>query len=148
MEFAKVHYKQGTETVTKDGFVQKTLASELKHGEFLSTSHCEIEIAGRRYTVLWELKPKGEAVNFPSKPQSAAHDCPSDFDDESKDDDGSDKVTGMCYSAERQMALEESFEYLYEDNRPLFVKLKAELDNVYDRNAILYTSCHHQNTPK
>ena len=45
MEFAKVHYKQGTET--KDGFVQKTMASELKQGEYLCTSHCEIVIKGK-----------------------------------------------------------------------------------------------------
>lgn len=50
MEFAKVHYKQGTET--KSGFVQKTMASEVKQGEYLCTSHCEIEIEGKSYTVL------------------------------------------------------------------------------------------------
>ena len=36
-------------------------------------------------------------------------------------------------------ALEESYEYLYEHNRPVFVKLKAEPDNPYDRNAIAVT---------
>lgn len=46
------------------------------------------------------------------------------------------KVLGTCYTAERQKALEESYEYLYEHNRPVFVKLKAEPDNPYDRNAI------------
>lgn len=140
--------------ITSKAKKPKTLASELKQGEYLCTSHCEIEIEGRRYTVLWELKPKGEAINLPSNPQSAAHDCPSDFDDESDEDDGSDeneesqephastshclpfKVMGTCYSAERQKALEESFEYLYEHDRPLFVKIEAEPDNVYDRNAI------------
>ena len=62
MEFTKVHYKQGAET--KDGFVQKTMASELKQGEYLCTSHCEFEIEGKSYTVLWEIKPEDGAVTF------------------------------------------------------------------------------------
>ena len=152
IEFAKVHYKQGTET--KDGFVQKTMASELKQGEYLCTSHCEIEIEGKSYKVLWEIKPDDAAVTILSNPQSAANDVVSDLDDECNEDDESDeseetceacvstshclpfKVMGTCYTAERQKALEESYEYLYEHNRPLFVKLKAEPDNPYDRNAI------------
>lgn len=46
------------------------------------------------------------------------------------------KVLGTCYAAERQKALEEAYDYLYEHKRPLFVKLKAEPDNLYDKNAV------------
>ena len=154
MEFSKVHYKQGTET--KDGFVQKTMTSELKQGEYLCTSHCEIEIEGKSYKVLWEIKPDDAAlaVTILSNSQSAANDYLSDLVEECNEDDESDesektcegcvstnhclpfKVMGTCYKAERQKALEESYEYLYEHNRPLFVKLKAEPDNPYDRIAI------------
>ena len=48
------------------------------------------------------------------------------------------KVLGTCYSAERQKALKEAYKYLYEHDRPLFLKLKEEPDNVYDRNAIAF----------
>ena len=45
-------------------------------------------------------------------------------------------MLGTCYTADRQKAFEGSYEYLYEHNRTVFVKLKAEPDNPYDRNAI------------
>ncbi|XP_068752985.1 uncharacterized protein [Montipora capricornis] len=130
MEFTKLHYKQGTET--KDGFVQKTMASELKQGEYLCTSHCEIEIERKSYTVLWEIKPEDRAVTFLPNPQSAANDYLSDEEcNEDVESDESEetreawvptshclpfKVLGTCYTSERQKALEESYEYLYEHN--------------------------------
>lgn len=89
MKFAKMHYKQGTET--KDGFVQKTMASELKQGEYLCTSHCEIEIEAKSYTMLWEIKPDDGAATLLSNPQSAANDYPSDLDEECNEDDESDE---------------------------------------------------------
>lgn len=128
------------------------MASELKQGEYLCTSHCEIEIEGKSYTVLWEIKPEDRAVTFLPNPQSAANDYLSDEEcNEDVESDESEetreacvptshclpfKVLGQCYTAERQKALQESYEYLYENNRPVFVKLKAEPDNPYDRNAI------------
>ena len=148
----KCFSSEGTET--KDGLVQKTLAADLKQEEYLCISHCEIEIEGKSYTVLWEIKPKDGAVTIRSNPQSAANDDLSDVDVEFNDDYESEeseeahearvstshclpfKVLGTCYSAERQKVLQEAYEYLYEHNRPLFVKLKAEPDNVYDRHAI------------
>ena len=88
MEFAKVHYKQGTET--KDGFVQKTMASELKQ-EYLHSSDCEIEIEGKNYTVLWEIKPEDGEVTLLSNLQSGANDYLSDLDEECNEDDESDE---------------------------------------------------------
>ena len=113
-----MHYKQGTET--KDGFVQKTMASELKQGEYLCTSRCEIEIEGKSYTVLWEIKSEDRAVTFLSNPQSAVNDYLSDIDEECNEDDESEeeeaheacvstshclpfKVLGTCYAAERHI---------------------------------------------
>ena len=43
---------------------------------------------------------------------------------------------GTCYSRECQKALEEANEYLYEHNRPVFVKLVKEPKNPHDKNAI------------
>ena len=49
------------------------------------------------------------------------------------------KVKKIMLLLKKTKALEESYEYLYEHNRPVFVKLKAEPDNPYDRNAIAVT---------
>lgn len=46
------------------------------------------------------------------------------------------KVLGTCKSTARQMVLAEAHSYLNEYNRPIFVKLEREPDNVYDSNAI------------
>lgn len=152
MEFARVHFKQGSEI--GDGFIQKAVAADLNQGEYLCTSHCHIEMEGKRYTVLWKLQPKDRAVQLPFIQQSATDDHISDVYDESNEEDESDesevahdscistrhclpfKVLGTCHSPDRQKAIEESYEHLYEHNRPLFVNLKAEPDNLYDQNAI------------
>ena len=42
---------------------------------------------------------------------------------------------GSCYDKSRQSALEEAFEYLYDYNRNVFVKLEADHDNAHDQNA-------------
>lgn len=152
MEFARVHFKQGSEI--GDGFIQKAVAADLNQGEYLCTSHCHIEMEGKRYTVLWKLQPKDRAVQLPFVQQSATDDHISDVYDESNEEDESDesevahdscistrhclpfKVLGTCHSPDRQKAIEESYEHLCEHNRPLFVNLKAEPDNLYDQNAI------------
>jgi hypothetical protein len=46
------------------------------------------------------------------------------------------KVLGSCHSGERQKILEEAFEYLNEYNRPVYVQLEKEPDNLHDPNAI------------
>ena len=45
------------------------------------------------------------------------------------------KVLGSCHSGERQKILEEAFEYLNEYNRPVYVQLEKEPDNLHDPNA-------------
>ena len=109
---------------------------------------------GKRYKVLWKLQPKDRAVRLPLTPQSATNDPISDVHDESIEEDESDetevahetsistrhclpfKVLGTCHSSDRQKALDESYEHLYEHNGPLFVRLRKEVDNLYDQNAI------------
>ena len=152
MEFARFHFKQGSKT--GDGFIQKAVVADINQGEYMCTSQCYIEMKGKRYTVLWKLQSKDRAVQIPSTPQSAANDHISDVHDKSNKEDESDetevahdssisnshclpfKVLGTCHSPDRQKALEESYEHLYEHNRPLFVNLKKEPDNLYDQNAI------------
>ena len=98
--------------------------------------------------------------------QSATDGHNSDFRDESNDEEESDesevahdscsstrhclpfKVLGTCHSPDRQKALKESYEHLYEHNTPLFGNLKAEPDNLHNQNAIAYPSWHHQITRK
>lgn len=145
VEFAKICFKKGTEI--EDGVVEKGMASDLKRGKYFCTSHCQIEVEGNNYTVLWKLnQTEVAAVNLPSVPPSATADDPSsDDDDEESLPDGSavvtihclpSKVMGTCYSEQYQSALVEAYEYLYEHNRPVFAKLETEPENAYDRNAI------------
>ena len=47
------------------------------------------------------------------------------------------KVLGSCHSGERQKILEEVFEYLNEYNRPVYVQLEKEPDNLHDPNAMM-----------
>ena len=52
------------------------------------------------------------------------------------------KVLGSCHSGERQKILEVVFEYLNEYNRPIYVQLEKEPDNLHDPNAmILFWIC-------
>ena len=67
------------------------MASELKQGEYLCTSHFEIEIEGKSYKVLWEIKPDNAAVGILSNPQSAANDYLSDLDEKCNEDNESDE---------------------------------------------------------
>jgi hypothetical protein len=46
------------------------------------------------------------------------------------------KVLGSCHSGERQKILEEAFVYLNEYNRPVYMQLEKEPDNLHDPNAI------------
>ena len=51
------------------------------------------------------------------------------------------KVLGSCHSGERQKILE-VFKYLNEYNRPVYVQLEKEPDNLHDPNAmILFWIC-------
>ncbi|CAB3986650.1 Hypothetical predicted protein, partial [Paramuricea clavata] len=46
------------------------------------------------------------------------------------------KVLGTSYNSDLQRALDKAYSYLEEYNRPVFVKLEAEPENIVDRNAI------------
>lgn len=111
----------------------------------MCTSHCQVQVGGKSYTVLWTL----------ISVQKAAHAVPSDSEtavpesDNSNNEIDSDepnetvktdclpfKVTGTCYSKARQDSLREAFEYLYEYNRPVYAKLQAEPENTRDKYAI------------
>ncbi|PFX12927.1 hypothetical protein AWC38_SpisGene23039 [Stylophora pistillata] len=148
VSFAQTGRRDSTYYVTKF-FLQVVKGYEA--GSRLASS-TEPTTNGKSYTVLWEIKPEDRAVTFLSNPQSAANVYLYDLDEECNEDGESDeseeapeacastshcfpfKVLGTCYTAERQ----KFYEYLYEHNRPLFVKLKAEPDNLYDRNAIVF----------
>ena len=90
IEFARVHFKQGSEVGT--GFIQRAVATHINQGEYVCTSHCYIEMEGKRYTVLWKLQPKERAVQLPLTPQSAADDHISEVLDESSGEDESDET--------------------------------------------------------
>jgi len=111
MVFPRVHFKQGSEI--GDGFIQKAVAADLNQGKHLCTSHCHIEMEGKKYTFIQ---------------QSAANDHISGVHDESNEEEESDesevahdscistrhrlpfKVLGTCHSPDRQKALKESYE--------------------------------------
>jgi len=145
LEFVRVLYKIGTEVL--DGVIQKKVATNTQRGKFMCTSHCRIKVQDKNYTVLWNLVPmRTGQTNLQSvlNHQSEDDDESEDNHDLDKPDESDEtishclpfKVLGTCYSPSRQKALEEAFEYLYEHNRPVFVKLEAEPDNPVDKHAI------------
>ena len=72
LEFVKVCYKMGTETF--DGVIKKNSSPGIDRGTFLCTSHCEIDVNGRNYTVLWEFSPvKRATCTTAPTPQSSTH---------------------------------------------------------------------------
>lgn len=104
-----------------------------------------------------------QSLSYPTHNLSAANDYLFDLDEECNEDDESEeaheaivstshylplKELGTCYTAERQKAPEESYEYLYEHNRPLFVKLRQNQIIFMIEMQLLFTSWHHQNTGK
>lgn len=104
-----------------------------------------------------------QSLSYPTHNLSAANDYLFDLDEECNEDDESEeaheaivstshylpfKVLGTCHTAERQKAIEESYEYLYEHNRPLFVKLRQNQTIFMIEMQLLFTSWHHQNTRK
>lgn len=106
-------------------------------GKFKCTSHYNITVLGIEYIVLWELSSISDAetgtgcaapvaVRQNSEEmeiENAVHTCPF-------------KVLGTCHSTERQTILEEAYKYLHEYNRPVYVDLEKEPENIHDENAI------------
>ena len=143
LEFVRILFKVGSKV--SDGVIRKSAATNIQRGKFMCSSHCRIKVQDKEYTVMWELAPMRAAQ---SNEQSVRNDEPVDDDDDDDEDDNEEapdetithcipfKVLGTCYSRARQDALEEAFGYLYEHNRPVFVKLEAEPDNAFDMHAI------------
>lgn len=142
LEFVRVLFKIGTEV--SDGVIQKKVAANTQRGNFICTSHCRIKVRDKDYTVLWNLVAtrtgQTSVPNYTSKNVNRSGD---NLEIDGRDDSGEVgatclpfKVLGTCYSKSRQQALEEAFEYLYDHNRPVFVKLQAEPDNPIDKHAI------------
>lgn len=135
LEFNSVTF-QGDNLQLCDGVVQTCELSKICACKFKCLSHCEIDISGKRYTVLWKLEKVNETqgnadVHIPANEDASENDEPIEtthclpF-----------KVLGTCHSTCRQSALEEAFSYLEEYNRPVFAKIEAEPENMHDKHAI------------
>lgn len=116
---------------------------KLSCGSALCTSHCSIKLSDNKsYTVLWEIGNVEKVT--PEDERQADSENDSDSSDSSSEETSDQeivhslpfKVLGSAYCKEKQKALSDAQECLYEYNRPVFVELRAEPDNVYDRNAI------------
>ena len=87
LELVKVCFKMGTEIF--DGAIKKNSSASIDRGTFLCTSHCEIDVGGRKHTVLWELIPTKRAPTAPP-PQSSTHGSTLRNDKETEADDADD----------------------------------------------------------
>ena len=108
--------------------------------KYQCTKHCTIKLPDEQlYTVLWELKPKGNIPNTCSttsnteentKPVNSLKDNPNlqkhtlPF-----------KVLGTCFSKERHVCLEKAYDYI-ENNRYVYADLIHESTNIHDPKAI------------
>ena len=143
IEFVKACFKKGSDIL--DGVVQKGAAGDIQRGAYKCTSHCQIQVGGKPYTVLWTLIPVQKA-DHAAPPVSETTVSDSERSDDNIDSDEPNdittthclpfKVMGTCYSKARQDSLKEAFEYLNEHNRPVYAKLQAEPENTHDKSAI------------
>ncbi|XP_068710093.1 uncharacterized protein [Montipora foliosa] len=143
IEFVKVCFKKGSDIL--NGVVQKGAAGDIQRGAYKCNSHCQIQVGGKPYTVLWTLIPVQKA-DHAAPPVSETTVSDSDTSDNNVDcDEPNDIVTthclpfevmGTCYSKAGQDSLQEAFQYLNEHNRPVYAKLQAEPENTNDKSAI------------
>ena len=63
LEFVQVCYKVGN--VIHDGVIQRSSSGGIQQGMFVCKRYCEIDILGRKYTVLWEMEPKKAGPTHP-----------------------------------------------------------------------------------
>ena len=143
IEFVHVCFKKGSDIL--DGVIQKGAVGDVQRGGYKCTSHCQIQVRGKQYTVLWTLIPVRKAGHAASS-VSVTTVSDSDASDNDVDSDEPNetvathclpfKVMGTCYSKARQDSLQEAFECLYEHNRPVYAKLQAEPENIHDKSAI------------
>ena len=142
LEFTFVQFKKDTQLYK--GVIQKCEARNIHPGTFTCNSHCEIEIHGEKYTVLWKLVPVKSTSTSGEKSHTASNTVSDDDleeDDLVQPPDGTKhclpfKVLGTCHHVVRQKALEEAYIYLEEHNRPIFAKIEAEPDNPHDKHVI------------
>ena len=97
-----------------DGVIRRNSSPGIERGTLLCTSHCEIDVDGGKYTVLWELTSVKGAPT-PLTPQCYVHSStlPKDKEADTDDSDADEptvqslpfKVLGTCYSTSRQEAL-------------------------------------------
>ena len=59
IEFVYVYFKKGSDIL--DGVIQKDAVSDVQRGAYKCTSHCQIQVGGKPYTVLWTLIPMQKA---------------------------------------------------------------------------------------
>jgi hypothetical protein len=119
-----------------DGVVQTCELSKICTGKFKCLSHCEIDISGKRYTVLWKLEKVNETQGNSNVQILNNEVLPENEETEQTTHCWPFKMLGTCHSTSRQHALEEAFSYLEEYNRPVFTKIEAEPENVHDKHAI------------
>lgn len=130
-----------------EGVVQTCDLPNISIGEFRCTSSCDIDVNGKMYKVLWKLHKKSEATfdcgiqEHPEESTPNNAQCGNEYlapnDEEASTTHRLQfKVLGTCYSTSRQNALENAYMHLNEHNRPVFVKLVPEPDNVHDKHAI------------
>jgi hypothetical protein len=105
-------------------------------GHYVCTSSCSITIDNESYLVLWELcRSSAVKVSTGNLPDGSGNDATVSAEIQGPHSLPF-KVLGSCYDMSRQRALEEAYEYLYDFNRPVFVKLEAQPENSHDKNAI------------
>ncbi len=137
-EFPVISLKFTSASFQKDnqvfnGVVKTSDLPNLCSGKFKCTSHCQIVVNDKIYTVLWKLEKIDEEAE---KPERDSHTLMTDDENAEKTHCLPFKVMGTCYSSDRQNSLEEAYQYLEEYNRPVFVKLAPEPENAYDKHAI------------
>ena len=133
LEFSFVQFRKDGRICV--GVIDKCKVVYIQPGTYTCTSHCEITISGSTYTVFWKLM----STPLVSNVQEDKNDVMESTTNEPVHNTYHSlpfKVLGTCHSTERQKALEDAYIYLEEHNRPVFAKLVAEPENVYDKNAI------------
>ena len=59
IEFVYVCFKKGSDIL--DGVIQKDAVDDVQRGAYKCTSHCQIQVESKPYTVLWTLIPVQKA---------------------------------------------------------------------------------------
>ena len=114
-EFPVISLKITSVSFQKDnqvfnGVVKTTDHPSLCSGKFKCTSHYQIVVNDKSYTVLWKLEKIYE------EPERDSHTLVTDYENAEKTHCLPFKVMGTCYSSDKQNSLEEAYQYLEEYN--------------------------------